>query len=275
MTLRWLRSPVLRRLASAIGFALTSVSAGLLVGQAVAQSTAQSTSPATGASAQTAPKPGGPAWSALSPSQQQALAPLQRDWPGIDASRKAKWLEVAAKFPKMPAEERERVQERMAAWSRLSPAERGEARIQFQQARQLAPDDRQARWDAYQALPEETRRELAQRARPAALAAKPGNGQAAPVARAAVAQPSGKTNVVEPPKAVTPKAVTPTAVQARPGAPTTLLSQTTAPPLHQQTGLPKIAATKEFVQPNTLLPKRGPQGAAVRAAAASASATAQ
>jgi hypothetical protein len=34
------------------------------------------------------------------------------------------------------------------------------------------------------------------------------------------------------------------------------------PPAHQQTGLPKIAATPGFVDPVTLLPRRGPQGAA-------------
>jgi hypothetical protein len=41
-----------------------------------------------------------------------------------------------------------------------------------------------------------------------------------------------------------------------------------APPVHQQTGLPKIAATPEFVNKATLLPQRGPQGAAARSAAA-------
>jgi len=35
------------------------------------------------------------------------------------------------------------------------------------------------------------------------------------------------------------------------------------PPPHQQTGMPKIAATPEFVNRSTLLPKRGPQAAAV------------
>jgi Protein of unknown function (DUF3106) len=268
MTRLHLVSSPSRRAVAAAAIAWLAASPSVLAGQA----TPLPPAPPAVAGAAATQKSGGPAWGNLSPAQQQALAPLQRDWPGIDASRKAKWLEVAAKFPKMPPEERARVQERMAAWSRLSPAERGEARIQFQQARQLAPDDRQAHWDAYQALPEATRRELAQRTRPAALASKPTNGQAV---RPAVAQPASKMNVVEAPKALTPKAVTPTVVQARPGATTTLLSQPATPPMHQQTGLPKIAATKEFVQPNTLLPKRGPQGAAVRAASASASASAQ
>ena len=56
--------------------------------------------------------------------------------------------------------------------------------------------------------------------------------------------------------------------QARPGATTTPMTTRAAPPLHQQAGLPKIAATPTFVNPATLLPKRGPQGAAVRSVAA-------
>ena len=69
--------------------------------------------------------------------------------------------------------------------------------------------------------------------------------------------------------AAAPKPVAPTVVQAQPGATTTLISKRPAPPAHQQTGLPKIAATPGFVDKSTLLPQRGPQGAATRSAAAS------
>lgn len=106
------------------------------------------------AAAQKAPKPpaaaeaNGPPWAALTASQQAALAPLKRDWQDIDAARKQKWLEIAARFPSMPPDERERVQQRMTDWSRMTPDERGRARLQFQQARQLSPQERQARWDA-------------------------------------------------------------------------------------------------------------------------------
>lgn len=215
--------------------------------------------------------PGGPAWSALTPAQQQALAPLQREWPNIDGNRKAKWLDVAARFPSLPEAERARIQERMADWSRLSPAERGQARLQFQESRQFAAEDRQARWEAYRALPEEDRIELAKRAKPVPKAppgpGSAGNGDAkAPLA--------AKRNTVQPlaaAAATTTKPVSPTAVQVKPGATTTLMSQPPKAPAHQQSGLPKIAATEGFVDPKTLLPKRGPQGAAVRSAAAAAS----
>jgi hypothetical protein len=56
--------------------------------------------------------------------------------------------------------------------------------------------------------------------------------------------------------------VAPTVVQARPGASTNLVSKQPTPPLQLQTGLPKITATPGFVDSQTLLPRRGPQGAA-------------
>ena len=65
--------------------------------------------------------------------------------------------------------------------------------------------------------------------------------------------------------------VSPTVVQAKPGATHAADHAAAAPPPpHQQPGMPKIAATSEFVDRKTLLPQRGPQsaGAEPRAAAA-------
>jgi hypothetical protein len=203
---------------------------------------------------------GGTPWSALSAAQKSALAPLQREWPTIDSSGRDKWLELAARFPSMSATERQRVQERMAEWSRLSPKQRAQARLQFQEARQLSPVDRQAKWEAYQALPEEERRQLLDRARPAL------SNPAAVSGARQLNDPSSdsKRNIVEPQRSPTAKPVAPTVVQARPGASTTLMSSTAAPPAHNQAGLPKIVAIEGFVDPATLLPKVGPQGAAAQ-----------
>jgi hypothetical protein len=63
--------------------------------------------------------------------------------------------------------------------------------------------------------------------------------------------------------------VAPTVIQAKPGATTTTLTTPAKPPLHHQPGLPKIVATPAFVDPTTLLPRRGPQAAAMRTAASS------
>lgn len=194
----------------------------------------------------------GPAWADLTLAQQAALTPLKAHWSRIDANGKAKWIAVARRFPSMPAEERQRVQARMAEWTAMTPAERGRARQNFQELRNLPGEDRQALWEAYRALPPEQRQELAQRARPATVP-KPATDPVPPTARRLVP-------VNPPPPTVKP--VTPTVVQVKPGATTTLVSKPASPPLHNQPGLPKIAATPGFVHPQTLLPRRGPQGAA-------------
>lgn len=199
---------------------------------------------------------GGPAWSSLSARQRAALAPLERDWAGIDAPRKQKWLDIASRFDRMSPDERSRVQQRMADWVRLSPKQRNEARQNFEGAKALSAEERQERWQAYRDLPEDQRRGLAAQAKqPHAAPAKPGK----PPRDAA-----GKVNTVPNPllEARQAKPVAPSVVQARPGATTKLISAKPAPPMHQQPGLPKVAATPEFVDSTTLLPQRGPQGAA-------------
>ena len=79
-----------------------------------------------------------------------------------------------------------------------------------------------------------------------------------------------RTTSSKPRPAPPARSVAPSVVPARPGATTTTVTTPAAPPLHHQPGLPKIAATPGFVDPATLLPQRGPQGAAVRAPASAA-----
>lgn len=198
----------------------------------------------------------GPAWAALTPAQQSALAPLKDDWQDIDAIRKQKWLEIAARFPSLPAEERQRIQQRMGEWARMTPEERGRARLQFQEARQISPEQRQARWDAYLALPAEERRALAASARTVPKAS------ATDVRPPAAAARSGSA----PPLRAEATIVAPTMVQAKPGASTTLISKPVTPPPHAQAGQPKIAAGKGLVDRSTLLPQAGAQAAAASAA---------
>jgi hypothetical protein len=208
----------------------------------------------------------GPAWSSLTAIQRRQLEPLHAEWAGIDATRKQKWLDVAARMPSMNPAEQARVRVRMAEWARMTPAERGRARLQFQEARQLAPGDRQERWQAYQSLPVDQRQALARKALPSGTkTAGEAQGAATP------STPNAKRNVVTfgPPSAPA-RPVAPTVVQSRAGATTSLVTKSPSPPVHHQAGLPKIAATKSFVDQSTLLPKRGPQGAAVAVAPASA-----
>lgn len=203
----------------------------------------------------------GVSWSSLSSAQKSALRPLEREWDGIDATRKTKWLEIANRFPTMSAPERARIQERMEDWAKLGPRERGQARMNFKEAQQVPATERKAKWEAYKALPPDQQKQLAARAAPAARKSGPTDP----------ADATGtKSNVVPNPSyAPRPKAIAPTVAQAQPGATTNLITKRPSPPAHQQTGMPKIAVGSGFVDQSTLLPKRGPQGAATRSAAAS------
>ena len=203
-------------------------------------------------------------WQSLTPAQHEALAPLERDWPGIAAPRKQKWIALASRFKTLSPEERARITARMAEWAKLTPVERGQARMSFEEARQLPAPDRSARWQAYQALPPEQRQQFAARAASAAS----GTRDVAKAPRTRDSKEAKFNLVPNPALTQAPKQVAPTLVQAAPGATTTLITRRPTPPAHQQTGMPKIAATPEFVNRSTLLPKRGPQAAAVAPASA-------
>ncbi len=235
---------------------------------------AQGPSSAAVTTAKSASKPAaeeGVSWGELKPAQRAALKPLEAEWPVIGAANKRKWIELSTRVPNMSPDERTRIHERMADWARLTPQERGRARLNFEEAKQLPTLDRKARWEAYQALSPEQKRELADRAVPSpAAAGSDASRRNARADRSGKPEREGsqaKSNIVPNPAfSAPPKPIGPTVQQAQPGATTTLMSKRPAPPLHQQTGMPKIAATPEFVDKSTLLPQRGPQGAATRPA---------
>jgi hypothetical protein len=217
------------------------------------------TKPASpGASAPVAQRvQGGPAWHTLSAKQREFLAPIEGDWAGMEAGRKAKWLEVVARFPAMPPDEQQRIQQRMRDWARLTPSERANARLTFQESKQIPREEKQARWEAYQALPEDERRALAQRAKHAA-----DRPSSAPGSQPSVMSAKNVPNPAVSASSPLLRPVSPTVVQAKPGATTTLMTRPVVPPSHQQPGQPKIAAKASEVDRATLLPRSGPQAAA-------------
>ena len=251
-----------------LGWLLVAVAG--LPGQALSQ--AGTANPAAAASRA---EGGGPAWRGLTARQRQDLAPLERDWSGLDAARKAKWLELSSRLATMPADEHRRVQARMAEWARLTPAERGQARLSFQEKKDLTSEQKQQRWEAYQSLPDDHRRALADKAQPvdgrkrsAVLATAPASTAAAalldesPAKRSAVAAAASSRSQLKP--------VSPLIVQVKPGATTTLITSPAVPPAHQLPGQPKISAGPGQVDIKTMLPKSGPQAAATATAGASA-----
>ena len=109
-----------------------------------------------------APKDRPPQWASLTADQQQALAPLQNDWPRLSKEQKVKWLGIAKRYPAMKPEEQKRVQTRMQKWVTLTPAQRWQAREQYRSiATKVAPDRKEQLrryWAEYQSLPPHEKR---------------------------------------------------------------------------------------------------------------------
>jgi hypothetical protein len=113
-----------------------------------------------------------PLWNELTPAQQQALAPLAGTWETVSVTQKRKWIALSQNFPMMSGAEQAKLHSRMTDWVALSPQQRTQARLNFGQTQQLAPKDKKAQWEAYQALSPEEKRKLAAKApKPPAAAA--------------------------------------------------------------------------------------------------------
>lgn len=165
----------------------------------------------------------GPGWETLDTPQKLALYPLAERWSLLSGLQKRRWLAVAQTFATLPTEEQDRLHARMTEWASLSAQQRNQARLNFATTNRLAPDDKRSQWDAYQALSEEDRRQLAARA----AAAKPHAQGAATALRPISPKKLAKVpaalnapgNPANPPKVPPPASNTPARIAA-PGAAT-------------------------------------------------------
>lgn len=166
-----------------------------------------------------------PTWSELTPAQQQALAPLATEWNSLGPIRKKKWLEIAARYAQMTPTEQQRLQTRMREWTQLTPEQRRIARESYARAKKLDADQKSARWEQYQSLPDEEKQKLAAKAEkkknvvnlphPQANRNKPKPANpAAPVLPSAPAEPESAVAATAPPP--TPPATAPASPAAGP-----------------------------------------------------------
>lgn len=115
----------------------------------------------------TAPaSPTRPTWNELSAAQRQALAPLATTWETLSEPHKRKWTALAQNFHRLPPAEQVKLHSRMREWAALSPQQRTLARLNFGETQQVSPDEKKAKWEAYQALTPEEKRKLAAGAGP-------------------------------------------------------------------------------------------------------------
>ncbi|MBB3212063.1 putative Fe-S protein YdhL (DUF1289 family) [Herbaspirillum sp. Sphag1AN] len=131
---------------------------------------AHSTTPSKAAAKKPESKP---TWNELTPSQQQALAPLANEWNKMESGRKEKWLVIGNKFASMTPEQQSRLQERMREWIKLTPAQRRAIRESYARAKKLNAEKKSAQWLQYQQLSDEQKKKLAESKPPKHVASIP------------------------------------------------------------------------------------------------------
>jgi hypothetical protein len=147
---------------AAAAFGLTLASAQPHSSPGKAGETAQA-APAS-SSSPSVPKATKPYWSELTAEQQQALHPLASHWHTLNAGHKRKWLALSRNYANMSADDRTTLHSRMIEWAALSNQQRAQARLNFAEVKRVPADERKAKWEQYQALSEEEKRRLAERA---------------------------------------------------------------------------------------------------------------
>jgi len=156
---------------------LAGVLLWVVFGMARAQTAPEAapTSPAVTQAQATAPV--SQSWQQLSPLQKQALAPLGAQWSALTAQQQSKWQAISRNFSQLSVSEQITMHARMADWVALSPRQRNQARFNYNTVQKSLPKvELKAKWEAYQALPAEEKRQLS------AGAPAPANS-AAPTAR--------------------------------------------------------------------------------------------
>ncbi|GAC1354356.1 MAG: hypothetical protein NVSMB34_05970 [Variovorax sp.] len=169
---------------------------------------AASASAAAGAKAVSAAKP---LWNDLTAEQQQALEPLAPHWNTLSAAHKRKWLALSRNYASMTADDQTTLHSRMIEWAALSNLQRAQARLNFAEVKRIPADERKIKWEQYQALSEEKKRELAESAPP-----KP-RGAAIPI------RPVSAQKLVPVPTVTPPGQHTPRILLAPPPAPTAVI----------------------------------------------------
>lgn len=155
-----------------------------------------------------------PNWNELSAVQQHVLEPLAGDWNKLKPATRKKWLEISNRYASMTPAEQERLQARMRGWVTLTPEQRRIARENYARANKLDTEQRALRWQQYQQLSEQQKKELAE--------------QATPSHKRVTTMPPAKFNKSKPaaPVSLTPPNGQEQAVVAAPTAPAAALAPT-------------------------------------------------
>ena len=146
-------------------------------------------------------------WESLSTTQQKVLAPLESDWDYMLPESRKKWIQIANIYPKMSAQDQERLQSRMISWSNLTQKDRRIARENYLASLKFPAEKKAEAWSAYQKLSDEQKKKLAEME-----AKKKPNAINAPTLQ----QHAIKQETTPPPPAPRPRAIVPEVTQPAP-----------------------------------------------------------
>lgn len=203
---------------NALGRLAPRLACGLVLGCALSSLCwAQAVAPAPQASAPAS------SWQKLTVSEKKALAPLATRWGELSEIQKGKWITIARQFDQLPAADQAVMHARMAEWVNLSTVQRNQARLTFNALQNLPKDEKKAKWDEYQSLSPEQKKQLSAinqgPAKTTAPSSKPANAnrfvapppawQSSPSAAAPSRAPIDKKTLLPLPADLAPKATPP------------------------------------------------------------------
>jgi len=120
-------------------------------------------------------------WQQLSAQEKRALAPLASRWGELSDIQKGKWIAISHNFDQLPGTDKAIMHARMTEWVNLSPIQRNYARLNFNTLQNLPKDEKKAKWDEYQSLTPEQKRQLSSinqgPAKTTAPSSKPANAE--------------------------------------------------------------------------------------------------
>jgi hypothetical protein len=82
-------------------------------------------------------------WSDLTPAQQEALAPLSKDWDKLADKDQRYYLRLARRYPALTPIQQKRMRSQLAYWSKLTPEQRERARQNYRAFHKVPPATRE------------------------------------------------------------------------------------------------------------------------------------
>jgi hypothetical protein len=81
-------------------------------------------------------------WITLTPTQQEALAPIAQQWDTLPDIQQKRLLATTKRYPKLTPQQKQLYLTKLTDWSRLTPDQRNRAREKYKAFSKVAPEKR-------------------------------------------------------------------------------------------------------------------------------------